>query len=229
MTHQPKYVLIYNYSHYAIVNDDANFIVGRVYWDAQNKLFRVEADLEDDYCCPHVGVVATLAEAIPALANFYEKNPPQWKIEKLAVWRKEAQYGSLRVERDVAGYWCAYRDDYPMLRGAKPAEFRTDDEARSAADAHLLDLYPGHEPLKDGLSWQANPEIDWRSDPQYVKDRAFKERMTMERVGLLQAAKATLDKNASALQRRAISSRVGRTNDLVKDSIIHELGLLGLG
>jgi hypothetical protein len=219
MTHQPKYVLIWNYGHYAIVNDDANFIAGRVHLDAQNKVFRVRAD---DDCSSHV-------EAIPALADFYEKNPPKWKIE-LALWRKETQYGFLRVERDRGGHWRVFRDHYPMLRGAKPAEFRSHDEARSAADAHLLDLYPGHEPLNDGLSWQADPEVDWRSDPVYVRNRAVGERLAiiMQRVDLLQAAKAARDKNASAPQRRAISSRVGRTNGLVKDRIIHELGLLGI-
>jgi hypothetical protein len=123
-----------------------------------------------------------------------------------------------------------------MLRGAKPAEFRTAGEARSAADAHLLDFYPRHKPLNDGLSWSADPEIDWRSDPQMVKDRAVAERLakedakamtmqrldlTMQRAPLLRAAKAALDKNASALQRRAISTRVGRTNGLVRDRIIH--------
>jgi hypothetical protein len=244
MTHQPKYVLIWNYDHYAIVNDDANFIVGRVHLDAKNKVFQVRADLGDDNCLSHVGVVGALSEAISALANFYEKNPPQWKIENSALWRKETQYAFLRVERDREGRWRAYRDHYPMLRGAKPAEFGTDHEARSAADAHLLDFYPGHEPHNDGLSWLTDPEIDWRSDPQSVENGAVAERLakedeeamtmqridlTMQRVRLLRAAKAALDKNASAPQRRAISSRVVRTNGLVKDRIIHELDPLREG
>ena len=243
MTHQPKYVLIWNYGHYAIVNDDANFIAGRVYLDVKNRGFRVEADLGHSDCSSHVGVVGAVSEAIPALANFYKKNPPQWNVEGLALWRKYTQYGFLRVERDREGRWRAYRDDYPMLRGAKPVEFRTAHEARSAADAHLLDFYPRHEPLNDGLSWSADPEIDWRSDPQSVENRAKRlvkkdeEAMTMQRVDLamqradltkqradlVRAARAALAKNASALQRRAISTRVGRTNGLVKDRIIHEL------
>jgi len=243
MSHKPKYVLIWNGGYYAIGNYDANFCVGRVNYDVKNKVFRVHAELGHNDCSSHVGVVGALSEAIPALANFYEKNPPQWKIDNLALWWKETQYGCLRVERDREGSWRAYRDNYPMLRGAKPAEFRTDDEARSAADAHLLDFYPGHEPLNDGLSWSADPEIDWRSDPQSVENRAKRlvkkdeEAMTMQRVDLamqradltkqradlVRAARAALAKNASALQRRAISTRVGRTNGLVKDRIIHEL------
>ena len=234
MTHQPKYVLIWDYGYYSIVNDDANFCVGWVYYDVKNKVFEVRADLVDNYCScsSHVGVVGALSEAIPALANFYEKNPPQWKIDNLALWWKETQYGCLRVERDREGRWRAYRDSYPMLRGENPAEFRTDDEARSAADAHLLDLYPGHEPLNDGLSWQADPEIDWRSDRYSVKNGAILERlakedekamtpqrleMTLRQKGLLRVAEAALDKNASRLQRRAISSRVDRTCGLVKN------------
>jgi hypothetical protein len=243
MTHQPKYVLIWNYGYYAIVNDDANFIAGRVYLDAKNRGFRVTADLGHNDCSSDVAVVGMLSEAISALANFYEKNPPQWNIEKLALWQKYTQYGVLRIERDSEGRWRAYRDDYPMLRGAKPAEFRTAGEARSAADGHLLDFYPRHKPLNDGLSWLADPKIDWRSDPQYVENMAKRlakkdeEAMTMQRVDLamqradltkqradlVRAARAALAKNASALQRRAISTRVGRTNGLVKDRIIHEL------
>jgi hypothetical protein len=131
-----------------------------------------------------------------------------------------------------------------MLRGAKPAEFRTDDEARSAADAHLLDFYPGQEPLNDGLSWQADPEIDWRSDRHSVKNGAILERlanedkkaMTMQRLewtlhqeGLLRAAEAALAKNASPLQRRAISSRVDRTYGLVKNRILDARAMRLLG
>ena len=234
MSHKPKYVLIWNGGYYAIGNYDANFCVGRVNYDVKNKVFEVRADLVDNYCScsSHVGVVGALSEAIPALANFYEKNPPQWKTENLALWWKVTQYGDLRVERDREGRWRAYRDSYPMLRGENPAEFRTDDEARSAADAHLLDLYPGHEPLNDGLTWLADPEIDWRSDRHSVKNGAILERlakedekamtpqrleMTLRQKGLLRVAEAALDKNASRLQRRAISSRVDRTCGLVKN------------
>jgi hypothetical protein len=228
MSHKPKYVLIWQGGYYAIGNVDANFCVGWVNYDVKNKVFRVQA--ED--CSSHVGVVGALSEAIPALANFYEKNPPQWKTENLALWWKVTQYGDLRVERDREGRWRAYRDSYPMLRGENPAEFRTDDEARSAADAHLLDLYPGHEPLNDGLTWLANPAIDWRSDRHSVKNGAVLERwanedkkamtvqrleMTLRQEGLLRAAEAALDKNAPPLQRRAISSRVDRTCGLVKN------------
>jgi hypothetical protein len=131
-----------------------------------------------------------------------------------------------------------------MLRGAKPAEFRTDDEARSAADAHLLDLYPGHKPLNDGLTWLADPEIDWRSDRHSVKNGAILERlakedekamtpqrleMTLRQKGLLRVAEAALDKNASRLQRRAISSRVDRTNGLVKNRILDARAMRLLG
>jgi hypothetical protein len=246
MSHKPKYVLIWRGGYYAIGNVDANLCVGWVDYDVKNKVFRVKSELGPlgyNDCSSLVGVVGALSEAITALANFYEKNPPQWKIENLALWWKETQYGRLRVEPHTEGHWRAYRDSYPMLRGAKPAEFRTDDEARSAADAHLLDFYPGHEPLNDGLSWLADPEIG-RPDRYSVKNWAVLERlanedkkaMTMQRLemtlhqkGLLRAAEAALDKNASPLQRRAISTRVDRTYGLVKNRILDARAMRLLG
>jgi hypothetical protein len=245
MSHKPKYVLNWRGGYYAIANVDANFYVGWVDNDVRNKVFRVTPELGPlgyNDCSSLVGVVKALSEAIPALANFYEKNPPQW-IEKLALWSKVTQYGCLRVELDREGRWRAYRDSYPMLRGENPAEFRTDDEARSAADAHLLDLYPGHKTLNDGLTWLADPEIG-RSDRYSVKNGAVLERwanedkkamtvqrleMTLRQEGLLRAAEAALDKNASPLQRRAISSRVDRTYGLVKNRLLDARAMRLLG
>ena len=73
-----NYVILKHYDHYAIVNDDADFIVGRVYpLDGQG--FRVTADLALDWESGDVAVVQTIDDAIPALAAYYERNPPQWQ------------------------------------------------------------------------------------------------------------------------------------------------------
>jgi hypothetical protein len=64
------------------------------------------------------------------------------------------------------------------MRNGERAFFATCAEAQHAADAHLLDYYPGIEIIDDGLSWLPDPEIDWRSCPHRVEARAHLERVT---------------------------------------------------
>ena len=170
-----NYVLVRYYDHYAILNDDADFIVGRVYpLDGQG--FQVSADLAPDWSNGDVGVVRSLADAIPALAAYYERNPPQWQRETVTRYQKLTQFAYLRVEQDQRGNWRARRDDYQLLRNGAPAIFAACGEAQRAADAHLLDHYPKSEIINDGLSWVRDPEIDWRSCPHRVEARAHFER-----------------------------------------------------
>src|SRR2546426_9530421 len=124
-----KYLLLKNYDHYAIVNDDADFIVGRV--DPLNGRggFRVSADLAPDWCNGDVDIVQSLDDAIPALAAYYERNPPQWQRETATRDAKFTQFAFLRVAQDESGHWLAKRDDCPMLRGGKPALFPSREEA----------------------------------------------------------------------------------------------------
>jgi hypothetical protein len=188
-----NYVILKNYDHYAIVNDDADFIVGRVYpLDGQG--FRISADLAPDWESGDVAVVQTIDEAIPALAAYYERNPPLWKLNG-SRYTRDTQFALLRVERGAKGNWIAYRDDYPMLCDRRLAVFSTCKEAQRAADAHLLDMYPNSKPLYDGLSWLPDPEIDWRSFPQRVEDRAHWQRM---------ASRWLLDPNAGRSNRLKI-------------------------
>jgi hypothetical protein len=171
-----NYVILKNYDHYAIVNDDADCIVGRVY-PLVGQGFRVTADLAPDSESGDVAVVQSLDDSISALAAFYERNPPRWQRGSSTRYTKLTQFALLRVEQDEGGHWLAKRDDYPLLRNGGPAFFATCGEAQRAADAHLLDYYPGVEIIDDGLSWEPDPEIDWRSCPHRVEERAHFQRV----------------------------------------------------
>jgi hypothetical protein len=181
-----NYVLLKNYDHYAIVNDDADFIAGRVRpLNGGNGPFRITADLVPDDCASDViAVVDLIEEAIPALAVYYEKNPPRWECRTATRYVKLTQFAVLRVEQGNRRNWLAYRDDYPMLRDGQFAEFATREEARCAADAHLLDMYPTAKAICDGLSWLPDPELDWRSCPHRIEARANMQRMAIALVAL---------------------------------------------
>jgi len=169
-----NYVLLRNYDHHAIVNDDANFIVGRAYpVNGREGPFRVVADLAPDDCESHtVAVVNLIEEAVPALTAYYDRNPPRWERENSAKTAKYTQFAFLKVEQDNQGNWLAKRDDRLLMRNNEPAIFTRCDEAQNTADAHLLDLYPGSKTIDDGLSWDPDPEIHWRFYPDRVEERA---------------------------------------------------------
>ena len=117
------------------------------------------------------GIVKSLNDAIPAFVAYYERYPLRWdRLHHL--YYKFTLFVILRVEQDQQGHWLAYRDDYPMLRHGKPAHFATCTDAKRAADAHELDLYPNAKPIDDGLSWLPDPEIDWRSIPYLTEEDA---------------------------------------------------------
>src|SRR5437762_1703157 len=164
-----KLSVLKNYDHYAIVNEDADVIVGSVHpLNGREGPYRVRA-----HVCPmdgqtgEVGVVNSLNDAIPAFLAHYEKHALRWERINNEYW-KETLHVFLRVKQDQHGHWLAYRDDYALLRDRKPACFATYTEAQRAADAHELDLYPNAKAVEDGLSWQPDPEIDWRSIPHLV-------------------------------------------------------------
>jgi len=167
------FLLLKNYDHYVIRNDDADFIVGRV--DPLNGLqgpYKVSADFGHWYSQGDIGVVKSLDDAIPAFLDYYEKNPIRWEQETPRLHWRHTMFVSLRVEQDQQGYWLAYRDDYPMLRDTTPARFASRANAQRAADAHELDLFPNAKAIDDGLSWLPDPEIDWGSVPHLVEERA---------------------------------------------------------
>jgi hypothetical protein len=167
------FVLFKRYDYYVIVNDDADFIVGRVYClNGQLGPYRVTSDIGPRYQQDDIGVVKSLDDAIPAFLDYYEKNPVRWEQETPRLYWRHTMFVSLRVEQDQQGHWLAYREDYPMLEDTKPARFATRADAQRAADAHELDLFPNVKAIDDGYSWLPDPEIDWRSVPHLVEGRA---------------------------------------------------------
>jgi hypothetical protein len=159
------------YDCYAILNEDAYFIVGRVYpCHGQQGPYRVTSKIGSSYQRKDIAVVKSLDDVIPAFTHYYEKNPVPWEQEKPALHLRNTMFACLRVELDQQGHWLAYRDDYPLLRDTKPARFATCADARRAADAHELDLFPDAKVIDDSLSWLPDPEIDWRSVPYLAEE-----------------------------------------------------------
>jgi hypothetical protein len=167
------FVILKNYDHYAIVNDDADVIAGRVYpLNGRQGPYRVTVSVGPlDVETTEAGVVNSLSDAIPAFLAYYEKYPLRWDGVHDEYW-KLTLHVFMRVKQDQQGYWLAYRDDYPLLRDGKPARFATAAGAQRAADRHELDLFPNAKAIDDGLSWLPDPEIDWRSVPHRVQERA---------------------------------------------------------
>jgi hypothetical protein len=149
--------------YYVILNVDADLIVARVYVvGGQPGQYEVNSCFGPSYRCGDVGIVKSLDDAIPAFIDYYKRNPVPWEQESPALYSRDTMYVSLRVEQDRQGHWLAYRDDYPMLHDTKPAYFATCADARRAADAHELDMFPNAKVIDDGYSWLPDPEIEER-------------------------------------------------------------------
>jgi hypothetical protein len=166
------FLLLKNNDHYVIRNDDADLIIGRVYpLNGLQGPYRVTAPVGPmGRETTEAGVVNSLNDAIPAFLAYYEKYPLRWDWVHDEYW-KDTLYVFLRVKQDQQGYWLAYRDNYPLLHGGKPARFATSGEAQRAADAHEL-LFPDAKVIDDAFSWEPDPEIDWRSIPHLAEERA---------------------------------------------------------
>jgi hypothetical protein len=166
------FLLFKRSDYYVIVNDDADFVVARVYpLGGQQGPYRVTSGIGPLYQQDDIGVVKSLDDAIPAFIDYCKKNPVPWERESATLYWRHTMFVSLRVEQDQQGYWLAYRDDYPLLEDTKLARFVTFADAQRAADAHELDLFPNTKVIDDGYSWLPDPEIDWRSVPHCVEAR----------------------------------------------------------
>jgi hypothetical protein len=181
------FLLLKRYDHYVILNDDADFIVGRVYpLNGQQGPYKVIAGIGPSYQRNDVGTVKSLNDAIPTFIEHYNKHPVPWERESPALYWRHTMFVSLRVEQDQQGHWLAYREDYPLLEDTKPARFTTCAEAQRAADAHELDLFPDAEVIDDGYSWLPDPEVNWRSVPHHVEEHVNRQRNAL----ILQSSRA---------------------------------------
>jgi hypothetical protein len=74
------FVLLKNYDHYVIVNDDADFIAGRVYpLNGREGPYRVTADVGPlGRTTWEAGIVSSLNDAVPPFLTYYEKYPLRW-------------------------------------------------------------------------------------------------------------------------------------------------------
>jgi hypothetical protein len=148
---------------FGILNNDSDCYVG--YVALRRSRYHVQ-NVEGD----EIAVARSLDDAIPALAAYYEKNPPRWERESARRYNELTQFGLLRVEQDQPGQWLAYRNDYPLMRDGKSAIFATCEEAQRAADTHMRDDYPNSETVCDGLAWL--PDLyPWWSSPNRVAVR----------------------------------------------------------
>ena len=167
------FLLIDRYDYHVILNEDADFIVARVYpLNGQEGPYEVITGIGpmcQEIC---IATVKSLDDAIPAFIDYYKKNPVLWEQESPALYWRRTMFVSLRVEQDQQGSWLVYREDYPLLKDTTPARFTTSAEAQRAADAHELDLFPDAEIIDDGYSWLPDPEVNWRSVPHLVEARA---------------------------------------------------------
>lgn len=182
MLTRDKYLLLQWGDDYRIMNDDANFLVGgaRPLRDAR---FVVDA-LDNDYDYVDVAIVNSLDEVIPAIAAYYEANPPRWSLDhdgdfwhgdvKPSVPRyiKNSHFGPLIVFEITPGQWVAYRNQCELLLNGKIATFATSEEAQRKADAHERESYPNSVSLDDGYSWSFSEEVDWPQNPHVVANRA---------------------------------------------------------
>jgi hypothetical protein len=108
--------------------------------------------------CDDIAIVDSINQAIPALAAYYNANPPRWERESPTRYTKLTQFGQLTVEQDPLGQWLAYRCDDLLLRNDKPAIFTTLTDAQRVADVHFRDNYPNSGKNNDGYSWPLNPD-----------------------------------------------------------------------
>ncbi len=184
-----KYLLQkYSDDRYDLANDDSDSLVACVCALRPGEGgpgYRVQIlvpDTDDEY--PEF-VIKSIDEAIPAVAAYYEANPPRWEPKSDRTTRdgemgpfraryiKGTQFGMLRVDQIESRQWVAYRMGHGLLiDGGKIAIFETCEEAQHAADAHLRDGYPNSETINDGFSWLPDPDIDWRACPYRTANRA---------------------------------------------------------
>jgi hypothetical protein len=150
-----------------IMHDETNEFAGYVLRLKNGRGFSVHRALTKTNEKGRIAVIRSIEEAIPVLAAYYEKTPPRWRRERetrfnwydrssttFIAFYKWTFYGVLSVERQEPGQWIAYRNGDALERNGRDAIFKTPDEAKRAADAHMCDGFPNSETIHDGFSWE---------------------------------------------------------------------------
>jgi hypothetical protein len=178
MHSQDRYILLtWGIGEYRIVHDDANSFVG----GASLLHGRFVVTTEDS---EEIDIVNSLDEVIPAIAAYYEANPPRWILDRDGIfWHtdvkacgpryiKNSAFGPLIVFEIAPKQWVAYRNQCELLHNSKMAIFASRGEAQRKADVHERDGYPNSVSIDDGYSWTFSEEEDWTKEPVIVANRA---------------------------------------------------------
>jgi len=130
----------------SILEVDAQFELGRVEFPRQQ--YPVKTPEGET-----VGFVNDVTDAVQMLLDYFKEHPPQWEERGPRGYAKYSPFGMLEVQQDQLGSWFVYRDERDLLirPDGAPAVFRTAEEARSVADAHLRHKL-GTE-SKEGFEW----------------------------------------------------------------------------
>jgi hypothetical protein len=118
-----------------------------------------------------IGIVKSIADALPKLADYYEKNWPQWKRTRggqldyrsgytmFTEFIKWSFYGVFTVKQQEDGRWVAARCTEKLLRDGEQATFATAEVARFVVDRHERDGVANYPALDDGYSWEIYPRL----------------------------------------------------------------------
>jgi hypothetical protein len=115
-----------------------------------------------------IGVVKSIADALPALTTYYDENPPRWKRMRDSQFHGDAGYtiytkyikltlyGVFTVKEAETGKWIVTRYTDALLHKGDQATFPTAELARHVADLHERDGF-GSFLINDGYSWDGRP------------------------------------------------------------------------
>jgi hypothetical protein len=150
---------------------DSGHCAGRVVALENGKGFSVHRAFTDADERDKIGVVKSMNEALPKLADYYEKNWPKWKRTRKArhhedgrytmytEFAKWSPYGVFNVTQQEDGLWVATRCNDALLHDVMVAAFETSEIARHVADLHEYDGFANYPALNDGYSWDGRPWI----------------------------------------------------------------------
>ena len=108
-----------------------------------------------------IAVVASVAEAVWALAVHYKTSPPRWERRSATRYERYTEHAELRVDRSKTGWWRASRVGCNLMRNGQIAMFAAREGAEQAADRHVRDGHPNSASIDDGLTWAFSAEPFW--------------------------------------------------------------------